>query len=248
MARFMLLAARRSGTSFLMSALNGHPQVQCHKSVFHRRRLLRYLRSEKPGTPFYVYRSASVKRQMDHIFCRRELIGAFLTELYASGGSSKAVVVRIAYPHEYPEALTWALENDIGVIHLIRTDYLRSIAYYLASETRPTIHVSPDVLKRHLTERLQQVERYRSMFSNGQYCKVSDESLVANRETESRRLLEFLAVDSSIPLTFGRRKKAPELKEILENYDEAVRAFKGTSFERYLYTSLPSGELRGLRE
>jgi hypothetical protein len=169
---------------------------------------------------------------------RKHLIGAFLTELYTSGDNSEAIVVRIAYPHEYPEALAWAIENDVSIIHLLRTDYLRSIVYYMTSETRPTVRVSPDVLKRRLVARLQQVKKYRTMFSDGRYCEVADETLVSNPVTASRRLLEFLKVDSTIPLKFGRREKAPALKEVLENYDETARAFRDTALERYLYPSL----------
>jgi hypothetical protein len=57
---------------------------------------------------------------------------------------------------------------------------------------------------------------------------------MANREVESRRILDFLAVDSSIPLAFGLRKRNPELVDILDNYEETAQAFKGTVFERYL--------------
>ena len=235
MGRFILLAARRSGTSFLISSLNSHPQIQCYKTAFHRKRLLKQiLYFEKPGTLFFNYRSASIKRQIDYIFRRKHLIGAFLTELYTPINGPKAVVVRIAYPHEYPEALEWTMENDVGIIHLVRENLLKSIVYYSTSKARPTIHLSPVVLKRCLIEREKQVEKYRALFKNKHYCEVYDESFMANREVETRRILDFLAVDSSIPLAFGLRKRNPELVDILENYEETAQAFKGTVFERYL--------------
>jgi len=238
MGRFMLLAARRSGSSFLISTLNSHPQIQAYKSPFHRKRPLKYLPYfEKPGTPFFEYRSASIKRQIDYIFRRKHLINAFLTEFYAADHGSKAVVVRIVYPHEYPEVLEWALENQVGVLHLIRENFLNSVVYYATSKREPSVRLSPEILKRRLIERTRQVETYRAMFENGRYYPISDESFMANQQDEARRLLDFLGVDPSIPLTFGPREPNPELADILENYEEIAQAFKGSVFERYLETT-----------
>jgi LPS sulfotransferase NodH len=249
MDRFILLAARRSGTTLLLSSLDSHPQIQCYKRVFGLKRPLRYFfEFEQPGTPFFKYRSASTKRQIDYIFRRKHLIGAFLTEFYASVDGPKAVVARIVYSqaHKYPEALEWAIENDVGIIHLIRENFLKSIVSHFTSKRRgvfhstskvgPTpIHLSPDLLKRRLTVRTKQVEKYRAMLKNKRCCEVSYESFVANREVESRRILDFLSVDPSIPLTTDLRKQNPDsLADILENYEEVYQAFKGTAFEKYL--------------
>lgn len=237
MNKFMLLAARRSGTSFLISSLNSHPQIQCYDDVFRCAPLFKQLLYyEKPGTPFFQYRSGSFKRQLDYIFRRKQLIGAFLTELYGSTNDKKTVIVRIAYPKDYPETLEWALENDVGIIHLIRENYLKSIVYALASKANsPTVHVLPALLQSRLATRMQQVEEYRVMFKGKRYCEVSNEAFEANQEVESGRLLDFLSVDPSIPLTFGVIKQGnASLKEILENYEEVAQAFKGTVFEKYL--------------
>lgn len=250
MDRFILLAARRSGTTLLLRSLDSHPQIQCYKRVFGLKRPLRYFfEFEKPGTPFFEYRSASIKRQIDYIFRRKHLIGAFLIELYASVDGPKAVVVRIVYSQadKYPEALEWAIENDVGIIHLIRENYLKSIVshftskkrgeYHSTSKVRPiTVRLSPHLLKRRLTKRMKQVEKYQAMLKNRRYCEVSYESFVANREVESRRILDFLPVDQSVSLTTDLRKQNPDsLEDILENHEEISQAFKGTAFEKYLY-------------
>lgn len=232
----MLLAPRRSGTSFLVSSLNSHPQIQCYDDVFRCVRLFRQIfYYEKPGTPFFQYRSASFMRQLDYVFRRKYLMGAFLTELYGSANGKKANIVRITYPQDYPETLEWALQNDVGIIHLIRENLLKSIVYALASKAKtPTIYVLPARLRSRLTARVSQIEKYRTMFRNKRYCEVSSEAFATNGQVESCRLLEFLDVDRSVPLTFGLRKGHAELEQILENYDEIFQAFKGTEFEKFL--------------
>lgn len=249
MNRFILLAARRSGTTLLLGSLESHPQVQCFKRVFRLKRPFRYFfEFEQPGSLFFKYRSASIKRQVDYFFRRKHLLGVFLTDLYASVNGPKAVVVRIVYSQadKYPEALEWAIENDVGIIHLIRENSLKSIVshftskkrgvYHSASKVGPTtIHLSPSLLKRRLAIREERVEKYRAMLKNKRHIEVSYESFVANREVESRRLLDFLSVDPSIPLTTDLRKQNPNsLEDILENYEEVAWAFKGTIFEKYL--------------
>jgi LPS sulfotransferase NodH len=249
MDRFILLAARRSGTTLLLKSLESHPQIQCFKWVFQLKRPFRYFfEFEQPGSLFFEYRSASIKRQIDYFFRRKHLLGAFLTDLYASVNGPGAVVVRIVYSQarKYPEALEWAIENDVGVIHLIRENSLKSVVshftskkrgvYHSASKVGPiTIHLAPSLLKRRLAIREERVEKYRAMLKNKRHIEVSYESFVANREAESRRILDFMPVDSSVPVTTDLRKQSPDsLGDILENYEEVAQAFKGTAFEKYL--------------
>jgi hypothetical protein len=235
MNKLFLLAARRSGSSYLLSFLNSHPQVKCYKNAFHRKRLLKNVAYfEKKGTLFYKFRFASIRRRIDFLLNRKILISDFLTELYTSSKGSKTVVIKISYPNEYPEALEWATENDIGVIHLIRKNLLKSIVYHSTSRAEPTVRLSPRIVKLCLAERIKQIEKYRSMFKNKLYYEVFDESIMANREIASRHILEFISVNQFIPLTYGLRKKNPELEDILENYEEMAQALKGTIYEKFL--------------
>jgi hypothetical protein len=155
--------------------------------------------------------------------------------LYDCTDGKEAVIARTTYPQDYPETLEWAKENDVGVIHLIRENFLKSIVYALTSKSKsPTVHAMPDLLRSRLTARVKQVEKYRSMFKSNRYYEVSSEAFATNGQLESRRLLEFLGVDQSVPLTFGLRKGHPELEQILENYEEIFQAFKDTEFEKFL--------------
>jgi len=248
MDRFIILAARRSGITLLIQSLDSHPQVQCHKYVFSTRRRLRYFQVDTPGSLFYEFRTASAERQMDYVFRRKRLIDVFLTGLYAPADGPKAVGLRLAYGQadKYPEILEWAMENDVGVIHLVRENCLKTVVsdftaqkrgvYHSSSSVeRVTVRLSPRKLKRRLTWLTKEIEKYRTMLKDRRYCEVSYESFVANRDAEARRILEFLHVNQCVPLTAGLMKLNPDsLEDILENYEQVARAFKGTAFERYL--------------
>ena len=151
MDKLILLAARRSGSSYLLSFLNSHPQIKCYKNAFHRRRFLKNIAYfERRGTLFYKFRSSSIRKRIDFFFNRKLLISEFLTKLYASSESSEKVLVKISYPNEYPEALEWVKKNDIGIIHLIRKNILKSI---LKKYSYFNIYSSREEFEQNLTDR-----------------------------------------------------------------------------------------------
>lgn len=248
MDRFILLAGRRSGTTLLLKSLDSHPEIQCCKEVFSTKKRFHFFQVDKPSSPFYKFRSASKRRQINYVFRRKQLIDAFLTELYATIDNPKAAIVRVAYTQadKYPEILEWAIENKVGVIHLVRDNSLKTVVSLFTSQKRGiyhstskieqiTIRVSPRTLKRRVAALTKQIKKYRTILKEQRHCEVSYESFVANRDAETRRILDFLHIDQFIPLTTDLIKLNPDsVVDILENYEEVAQAFKDTVFEKYL--------------
>jgi LPS sulfotransferase NodH len=249
MTKFILLAGRRSGTTLLVTSLDSHPQINCTKDVFSTKRRLRYFQVDRPSGLFYRFRSASMKRQIDYIFHRKHLIDAFLAEVYTPPDDSvKAMGSRVSYgqARKYPEIVEWIKENDASVIHLIRQNPLKAIVSHFTAQKRHTYHttakvkrvtvqLSPQKLQRAVTKRLREIEMYRQMFKDRRYHEVYYESFVADRNGETRRILDFLGIDQFVPLTSDLVKQNPDsLADILQNYQEVARAFKGSVLEKYL--------------
>lgn len=248
MGRFIVLAARRSGITLLLSSLDRHPQVRCYKGVFTTTNRFKYLEIDNPDSLLYKFRSASAKRQIDYIVRRKQLIGSFLTELYTPADGVEAIVVRLSYiqVRKYPEVLEWALENDVGVIHLVRENSLKAIVSHFSARKRGvhhstsgakrvTIRLSPLRLKRRLGRLTRQIEKYRAMLADKRHLQVFYESFAANRDAETRRILDFLGVDQSVSLASDLVKLNPDsLEDILENYEAVAQGFRGTAFEKYL--------------
>lgn len=248
MEKFVVLAGRRSGTTLLANSLDSHPQIECTKETFSTKRRWKYFQIDRPNSPFYKFRSASLKRQIDYLFRRKQLIDTFLNQEFnapANGVDARGIRLSYEQAHKYPEILEWILDHEVKVIHLIRENSLKAIlsqftakkraVYHVTSKVeRVTVQVPPYKLKKLLTKRTNNIETYRRMFQTHSYCEIFYETFVADQEAETRRLLNFLHVDHFVPLTSNLVKQnSDSLKDILENYDEVVQAFKGTAFEKY---------------
>ena len=249
MNKFIVFAGRRSGTTLLVTSLDSHPQINCTKDVFSTKRRLRYFQVDRPSGLFYRFRSTSLKRQIDYIFRRKQLIDAFLAEVYTpTDDSIRAIGSRVSYgqARKYPEILEWITENDASVIHLIRQNPLKAVVSHFTAQKRHTYHttskvkrvtvqLSPHKLQRAVTKRLYEIENYRQMFKNQRYHEVYYESFVADRNAETRRILDFLGIEEYAPLTSDLVKQNPDsLADILENYQEIAQVFKGSVLEKYL--------------
>lgn len=248
MEKFIVLAGRRSGTTLLVTCLDSHPQIDCTKEVFDTHRKFKYFQVDRRTGLFYRYRSASIKRQFDYIFRRKPLIEAFLAEIYRPIEGMKAIGSRLSYgqARKYPQILDWVTANEAAVIHLIRANPIKAIVsqftakkrhtYHTTSQVkRVTVRLQPQKLQRSVAKRLREIEMYRAMFKDGRYHEVYYESLVADRDGETRRILDFLHIDQFVPLTTNLVKQNPDsLQDILENYAEIAQVFKGSALEKYL--------------
>jgi LPS sulfotransferase NodH len=204
---------------------------------------------DRPGSKFHKFRTASIQRKIDYIFRKEQLIDAFLSEFYVPANGVKAVGIRLAYiqANIHPEVLEWAIKNDVSVVHLVRENSLKTVVSNVTAKKRrlhhatskveqvTTVHLPPRKLKRHLTWLTERIKKYRTMLGDKRYLEISYESFVANREAETRRLLDFLNIDQFVPLTTDLVKINPDsLADIIENYAEVKQALSGTAFEKFL--------------
>jgi hypothetical protein len=249
MDKFIILSAHRSGTTLLISSLESHHKIQCHKRVFSIDVIIRrLLMVDRPGSLFYAYRTASFKRRIDYIFRKKQLMGSFLSELYIPSNGAKVVGIRVIYQQvdKHPEILQWATENNVGVIHLIRENSLktlvsaetarkRGLAHSTSKVDLVTIRLSPLKLKLQLARLTGQIEKYRRRLKDIPHLELTYESLAAQRETETNRVLAFLEIDERVPLTTNLVKLNPNsLEEITENYPEIKQTLSGTAYEKFL--------------
>ena len=248
-SKFVLLNAHRSGTRLLLGALGNAVSMQCHRRAFELTVILERFVFDRLASPFYKFRTASVKRRIDYVFRQNRLVRDFLTELYTPANNVEVVGIRLLYEQadKHPEILRWAVENNVGIIHLIRKNYLKAIVSYEASlkrgllhsttRIRPatTLHVSPTRLERQLATMTHQVETYRILLEHCRYLEVFYESLAADQEVEICRVLEFLNIEPSGPLSIDPVEIIPvQLEDMIENYKEVKLALRQTVFEKFL--------------
>jgi LPS sulfotransferase NodH len=249
MDKFIILSAHRSGTTLLLSFLESHPKIQCYKRVFSIDVVIRrMLMVDRPGSPFYEYRTTSFKRRMDYIFRKKQLLGDFLTELYTPTNSAEVIGIRVIYQQldKHRQILQWAVENNVGIIHLIRenslktlvsaeTARLRAVAHSTSKVDIVTVRLSPLKLKMQLARLTGQIEKHRRQLKDILHLELTYESLVAQSETETNRVLNFLEIQERVPLTTNLVKLNPNsLEDIIENYAEIKQTLSGTNYEQFL--------------
>ena len=249
--KFILLNTHRSGTRLLLGSLECYLPIKCYRNAFELTIILERFAVSRLKSPFYRFQSTSLKRRIDYFFHQKKLINDFLTELYTPVNGARVIGVRVLYEQadKYPEILDWARENDIAIIHLIRENSLKAVVHTEASFKRGLLHstsrtepltklrLSPARLEMQLIRLMQHIEKYRIALEGARYLEVNYEALVAQRQVESHRILDFLKIDRDETIDPEEKKVGllpDSLQDMLENYEEIRQAFRGTVFERFL--------------
>lgn len=260
MIKFLIITQPRSGAAWFMSCLNSHPQIYCPRlpTLFTTYNLSpikwfhpHFLSVDKPISPYYKYRSSSLKRQIAHRFNRNKLIYDFLSDLYAEHHNVRAVGFKVNYSQikKYRVTISWVKQNDIKIIHLVRNNPLKKLVSHKIAHTRNLLHstqpvepikvrIDPKILKKHLRKRQRSFDKQKLFIEtlDVPFLEVSYESLVADHDTETRKVLKFLGIDKFMPLTSELVKVNPDsLEDIIENYSEVKQTLINTEFENFLY-------------
>ena len=256
MIKFLIITQPRSGSSFLTSCLNSHPQIHCPRGSLFTKRNLSPIKGFKPGfltvdrkkSPYYKYRSSSFKRQFAHRFRRNKLIHEFLSAWYARYQESEAVGFKVNYSQisKYPATISWVKQNDVKIIHLVRKNLLKRHVSNKIAVTRDVHHskealkpikvfIDPKILLEDFRRRQNRFERYRKLFRDFPFLEVSYESMVADQNTETGKVLKFLGMNQLMALTTDLVKVNPDsLGEIIENYDTVKQTLMDTEFKGFL--------------
>lgn len=247
---FVLIAGHRSGTTMLLRSLESHPRIECHKRPLKVDSYKGVIAVDNRRCPYRRFRTASLTRRFDYLFNRQRLVADFVSSLSANAGDNvQAVGIRITYlaADKHPEILGWAIENEVPVVHLIRENALKTILSRLAVKARGIAHstqqvkavkltLEPASLKKRLQKLTEKISEYQMRLGNAHCLEMSYESFVAERDPETRRLLNFLGIDDYLPLTSNTVKLNPDsLEDVIENYAEVKTALEGTDFERFLH-------------
>lgn len=248
MSKFAIVTTQRTGTTFFLTCLDSHPQIQCAGTIFPQVNKFKFFRFDRKGSVYHRYRNNSLRRQLMHWFQRRQSVYNCLNDQYHQSNGVSALGFKVSYNHmeSYPAIVTWLREHEIKIIHFVRHNLLKRYVSQATMRARGLAHSTKTVqpvkvrlqigkLEKELARRVRIVEKYRRTFIDGPYLEVSYESFVANREAETRRILQFLDIDRFMPLASDLKKLNPDsLEDIIENYEEVALVLKGTSYEKYL--------------
>ena len=240
MTKFIIISTQRSGSSLLVTTLASHPEVQCLREIF--------LEENLYPNSYSTYWTSSVRNRLMHFLCRDKSVDSYLVKISAEARGAAAFGFKFMYSQDklLPQVMEWAEREDVKVIHLIRANVLKNRTSRLVSRFRNLAHSTDRVevcrismetkrLKEKLDAMSKQIDQYRSRLSHLQYIEVTYEDLVTNQAYELKRLLEFLEMKVVPGLSSDLVKVNPDnVSEVIENYDEVVRALTGTKYEQFL--------------
>ena len=229
MTRFVIISAGRSGSEFLVSLLDSHPDVMCLSEVFQEKddNFKSYV--ERGYSPLDILR-------ITYEICQNKTRG-FKLLYYQARGTRDPMFGDADVWHSLIE------QEDIRVIHLVRDNGLARLISLKISETTDIWHYyterddNPIHVKLSLDECLQnwsgcelKENKVDEDFSRHPIIKVHYNELATDPESTTNEVQRFLGVkEHRLKNTLRKRHRHPF--DYLENFNELKRHFEGTRWE-----------------
>jgi hypothetical protein len=241
-ARFVILNAPRTGSNYLCTLLNSHPEILCHHEIFnpHVVGVARHLQN----SGFHM--GTIEERERDPI--------EFLGRVWRRDEGRRAVGFKLCWKQN--EAIFNAVLTDPGIrkIVLKRRNRIKSfVSLLLARQTgewviydddaapgaRPKVHVDEEELRQHIAfNDAYYAEIEAAIQQPGQMGHVLYyEDLFS--ETSLRGTLGFLDVaEPNAAMLAGQTWKlsSTSLRDLVASFDNLESSLRGTPFEEELYS------------
>lgn len=228
--RFVILAARRSGSNLLCSLLGSHPQVRCHHELFN------------PNGIFTVLDEREETTTADALAARgRDPLG-FLDRIWGDTRGARAIGFKMT-PEQAPDVLAHVLvDAGIAKIVLRRQNPLRRlVSERIADATgrweaydgaaplaRTRVHVEADELAEHAAR----VDAFHAgidaaLLRSGQAALSLHYECLFDAD-EQARLLAFLGLPPHPLRTRSVHQNPEPLDQLIDNAPALRRALAGT--------------------
>jgi len=252
--RFCVLTTARSGSTWLATLLDSHPDVKSYEEPFIWREQRSNWREKVPT--YYEYKKTRVCFSIFTVFRYVDLITDF--RLFPS---ARVVGFKVMYAHlrHFPGILLKLVISRFKLVHLVRQNFLdiyisREVASQLAilhsnlldpsstAEDR-RVRIDTDMMLADLKrfKRNSEIFRHFLKLLPIEVLEVSYEELVDTHSQVLEKLGLFLgiAVDSQSLHSGLKRLGSGSYREKIENYGEVHRALIGTDFYRFLEAESP---------
>ncbi|MCB9233624.1 MAG: sulfotransferase [Bacteroidia bacterium] len=251
--RFIILGWYRTGSNYLVSLLNSHPQVVGYSEVFYPKQVFW-------GNGVYGHGSEDPAdfplRERDSA----QFLQSFVFRPYSPG--VKAVGFKIFYPqlsHEGFQGLKEALEGmkDLKVIHLKRENMLRIlVSDLLAKQTGEKVSVSQKAMEQKLLkvnqiyldpaetkayfEKLKAFQdQYDAFFADHEVLQVRYDQLQNDANATFEKVFQFLGVKPRKTFSILIKQNTLPLSDLVANFEELRTYFIGTQWEPFFREEAP---------
>lgn len=244
--RFAIFGVQRTGTTLLMSLLDQHPDIVCVGELFQYR-----TENVQHGIRrFRAYVHDSPRRRVLDLIRFGGIVHDYLDTVYPMFDTSvSGFKIMLDQIIRYQPVLTYFTRNQFKIIHVVRSNILRTHISRLRARQSGIYHsaqpIAGSMIRVPVTSLLQDLSQLSAdnarltmlVSALGLPCHATTYEKLCGEQwsAEKRRILEFLGVDPEIDLSPTSVKLTPDdLELVIENYDEVVRVLKSTPYDPYL--------------
>ena len=237
--KFCILTTQRSGSAWLISLLDSHPQIKAFYEIF---------LAHWAGDDFLV---SFPNYQKDNSGLRPWLTFKYLNELDHYPGEHETIGFKIMYNQlvRHPEVLAKLVADNYKIIHLVRENYLDLAISSASMVQNGLIHTKTDVKANPVTLDppllLKYLSRQESFLSFAQLLlkalpipklQITYNDLCKAQEATLNSLTDFLEIPNSEYILSSDRKKVNKgsYRQKIANYDQVRQALSGTKFAKML--------------
>lgn len=243
--KFCILSAQRSGSTWLKSLLNSHPQITALDELFIDKSNAKGWEKEF-FSPFYQYKK-------DKNRLRSLIVFEYLESLDDCNKKAFEIVgFKLMYNQikKYPEIILKMFFDKYCIIHLVRKNHLDILISLTSANQYDMFHVKQDSSEvktialetSSLIKKLNYHKRRYQMFKTFltllpiKVIEVDYESLVNDKNKTLDTLTDFLQVNRvSIPLDSDHKKVNPGFyRDKISNYHQVLETLKHTEYASFI--------------
>jgi hypothetical protein len=244
---FVILTAPRSGSAWLVDALNSHPRIAAYGELFVPGAHDREGAYGSQDRPIFTNYAETDGRGRSKLGLLRKRI-TYLNAVY-DRDDADCVGFKLVYKQATlnPGVLAYLSVRRVKVVHLIRSNVLDSVISWETARARGLFHarkgdeVEPIKVELDATALLDRLDHHEYAITVARgwirnlrlpYTEAFYEELTGpKRDEKLGRILSFLGVEPSPLGTEFVRMNPIEHGELLANYDEIRETLRGSRFE-----------------
>ena len=244
--KFCVITTPRSGSTWLATLLDSHPQIKSFEEPF-------IWRKDRPNwtdtdfPTYYDYKTSAERKSPLILFKYLDILNSYKSETDFDIIGFKIMYNQI---QENPEVMIKLLQDNYRIIHLIRQNYLDVIISRAAKKQHHIAHSNQVQSKTkqvtldtsHLIEDLNRCTRNNRLFTfllkimPLKVLEITYESMEQDYNQVLSSVADFLDV-SSESITFKsdlKRINKGEYSDKISNYDEVLATLSGSSYMKFL--------------
>ncbi|HBN26001.1 MAG TPA: hypothetical protein DD405_00830 [Desulfobacteraceae bacterium] len=144
--KFIIVCIQRSGSTWLTTLLNSHPDICCAEETFLLSKknmcpmaMRKKIWPHKLGYPRYI--NSSIKRCLKHHFLRTKLINEYLNQFYSMPDySAIGFKIMLNQIEKFSTMSDYFFKNDVKVIHLVRDNILKTFISRISVSQKKVAH------------------------------------------------------------------------------------------------------------